>query len=307
MRVLILGAGGIGGFFGGHLVRAGVDVSFLVRERRASQLREMGLIVESPLGTFTTPVVPITDGTNTERPDLILLACKAYDLPTAIETVAPAVGTGTIILPLLNGLAHIDLISGRFPHATVWGGLAHLGVTLTEDGTVRHLNNLSILQFGARRGAVDPTADQFALLFAGTPIDASARQLIEQDMWDKFVFLSTLAGMTCMMRATVGTIVSTPAGEHLVTRLLDECIAVADASGHRPSDAQLATYRSQLTQRKSASKASMLRDIERGSRTEGEHILGDMHARAKSLSVDTPLLEVALTHLRAYEASRTSA
>jgi 2-dehydropantoate 2-reductase len=126
-------------------------------------------------------------------------------------------------------------------------------------------------------------------------------------MWDKFVFLSTLAGMTCMMRATVGTIVSTPAGEHLVTRLLDECIAVADASGHRPSDAQLATYRSQLTQRKSASKASMLRDIERGSRTEGEHILGDMHARAKSLSVDTPLLEVALTHLRAYEASRTSA
>jgi len=307
VRILFLGAGGIGGFFGGHLARSGADVTFLVRERRAAQLRQSGLVIDSPLGSFATPVKVATQPSQVERPDVVVLACKAYDLADAMDTIEPALAHGTVILPVLNGLAHLDQLSSRFPNNPVWGGLAHLGVTMDNDGTIRHLNNLSIIQFGPRAGAVDKRAAQFASLFAGTPVQASARPRIEQDMWDKFVFLATLAGMTCLMRANVGAIVAMDNGVRLMLQLLDECTAVAAASGFSPSDGQLATYRSQLTQRGSTSKASMLRDIERGARTEGEHILGDMMARAQRCGVDARLLQIAVTHVRAYEATRLNA
>lgn len=305
MRVLVLGAGGIGGFFGGHLAKAGADVTFLVRERRAAQLRASGLVIESELGRLSMPVNIATRGDDVGSPDVVMLACKAYDLPSAIASIAPMIGPQTAVLPLLNGLAHLDQLSTRFAPSPIWGGLAHLGVTLADDGTIRHLNRLSTIQFGTRAGGADPRASQLASMFTGTPVHASARSNIEQDMWDKFVFLAALAGMTCLMRASVGAIVSLDGGERLMFQLLDECCAVADANGFRPSEQQLVTYQSQLTQQGSASKASMLRDIERGAPTEGEHILGDMLARAQSRAVPAPLLQIALMHVRAYEAARS--
>lgn len=304
VRILIVGAGGIGGFFGGHLVQAGADVTFLVRQRRAAQLEQSGLVIDSPLGNIRTAVRVVTGAELAPKPDLVLLACKAFDLPQAMETIAPAVGPSTIILPLLNGLAHMDHLGRRFPRVIVWGGLAHLGVTLADDGTIKHLNNLSVIQFGAYNGTNDARAQYLVEVFSRTPVQASARPRIQQDMWGKFVFLSTLAGMTCLMRASVGVIMATPSGERLTLQLLDECSAVAAASGFPPAEAQLATYRIQLTQKDSASKASMLRDIERGDRTEGEHVLGDMLIRAQQHEIRTPLLEIATTHVRAYERSR---
>lgn len=307
MRTLVLGAGGIGGFFGGHLARSGADVTFLVRERRATQLREHGLIVKSPLGDFQTPARAVTDAAKAAAPDIVILACKAYDLGAALDAIAPPVKPGTAILPLLNGLVHLDRIEKRFPDASVWGGLAHLGITLTDDGTLRHLNDLSVIQFGPRGGRKDARAETLAAAFASTPVQASVRATIEQDMWDKFVFLSTLAGITCLMRANIGTILPTPSGEKLILGLLGECRRVAATSGFPPADSQIATYRLQLTRHGSASKASMLRDIERGAPTEADHVLGDMFRRARALAIDTPLLEIALTHLQTYEAARRAA
>lgn len=304
MRILILGAGAIGGFFGGHLAQSGADVTFLVRERRAAQLRQFGLAIDSPRGSVRTTASVATDATGIAMPDVVMLACKAYDLDQAMQAIAPAIGPGTIILPLLNGLAHIDALVQRFSHSAVWGGLAHLGVTLAGDGTIRHLNTLAIIQFGPRKGGADARAEALASHFSRTPVEASARPAIEQDMWAKFVFLSTLAGMTCLMRTSVGAILSTASGERLMRQLLDECCRVAAASGFRPAAEQVAIHRSQLTQKGSDSKASMLRDIERGGRTEGAHILGDMLARARHHGVEAPLLEVAATHLQAYEAAR---
>lgn len=304
MRILVLGAGGIGGFFGGHLAQAGADVTFLVRERRAAQLQQRGLIVDSPLGDIRAAVVAATDARDVVKPDIVVLTCKAYDLVPAMEAVALAVGAGTVVLPLLNGLAHIDRLVARFPAAAIWGGLAHLGVELSADGVVRHLNDLSVVQFGARGSAQDARAFELERLFGDTPVHASARPVIEQDMWDKLVFLATLAGMTCLMRASVGRIMAMDSGERLTLQLLDECIAVAEASGFPPSTAHRADFRSQLTRRGSPSTASMLRDITRGSRTEGEHILGDMLARARRVAVNAPLLDIALTHVQAYEAAR---
>lgn len=307
MRVLVLGAGGIGGYFGGRLAQAGADVTFLVRDARAAQLRATGLIIESPLGEVRIPSVNVVATVRHHTADIIMLTCKAYDLGAALEAIAPAVTQGTIVLPLLNGLGHIDLIQARFPGAVVWGGLAHLGVTVTREGIVRHLNSLNSLMLGPRNGDGDGRAASFVGLFAGTPVDAQARDRIDQDLWDKFVFITTLAGMTCLMRANVGTIIDTPAGKHLILQLLAECTEVATSSGFAPQPQQLERYREQLTQVGSTSKASMLRDVENASRTECEHILGDMLARALKLKISAPLLEIAVTHMRAYERTRAVA
>ncbi|KAB2920478.1 MAG: ketopantoate reductase family protein [Hyphomicrobiaceae bacterium] len=300
MKLLILGAGAVGGYLGAHLARAGRDVTFLVRERRAAQLKQRGLFVASPLGDVRTEVAAVTNAASLQ-PDVVLLACKAYDLGSALGAIAPAVGASTVIVPLLNGIAHLDIVAARFRSATVWGGLVHLGVTLGPHGDIRHLNRLSILQFGPRGGASDSRSHELARLFAGTPVAADARESIEQDLWNKFVFLTTLAGATCLMRCDVGTVMATPDGERLIQRLLEEATAIATAEGFAPDPSQLETYRQQLTQAGSSSKASMLRDVERGSRTECEHVLGDMLARSRRHGLKAPVLEIATTHVRAYE------
>ncbi|KAB2845935.1 MAG: ketopantoate reductase family protein [Hyphomicrobiaceae bacterium] len=304
MRILVLGAGAVGGFFGGHLAKAGADVTFLVRAERAAALRRFGLAVDSPLGDFRASVDVVTDAAAARRPDIVIVTCKAYDIEEVMEAIAPAIGSGTVLLPLLNGIAHLERLSARFPAACLWGGLAHLSVTLAEDGTIRHLNSLSTIRFGARAGVREERIERLAALFAPTPVNAVASPRIDQELWEKFVFIAALAGMTCLMRASAGAIVATPDGERLMLQLLDECRATAAASGFPPDPQQLAKYQTELTRRGSALRASMLRDIERGGRTEGEHILGDMLARARDHGVATPLLEIATTHVRAYEASR---
>lgn len=307
MRALVLGAGGIGGFFGAQLLAAGVTTSFLVRPRRAAQLREQGLVIESPSAGLNLATVRTIEVASGESADVVIVACKAYDLESAMCAIAPVVKNGTAILPLLNGVAHIDRLVRRFPQAVVWGGVAHLGVSMAESGTIRHLNDLSVLQFGPRNGD-DERAFTLARALASSAVDASVRDTIEQDMWDKFVFLTTLAGMTCLMRADVGTMLKTSSGRGLILQLLDECRRVAEASGFPATADRMAAYQIQLTQQNSTSKSSMLRDIERNSATEADHILGDMLQRAQRLVADRlPMLEIAHAHLQAYEEARRAA
>lgn len=301
MRIAVLGAGGVGGYYGGRLVEAGADVTFLVREARARLLAEQGLVIESPLGDAR---LAVKAQTRADAPfDLVILTCKAYDLDAALETIAGAVGPGTGILPLLNGLAHLDVIAARFPQAKVYGGVAQISSTLTEDGIVRHFGERNRIIFGARDAAPDERLAALHAAFATTPVDARHVEDIERWLWDKFVLLATLAGITSLMRASVGDILATPAGERLVRRLLAECEAVARAEGWKPTGEVAELFRV-LTERGSSLKASMLRDMERGAPTEGEHILGDMLARATRAGVEASLLEIALTHVRAYEVAR---
>jgi 2-dehydropantoate 2-reductase len=303
MRIAILGAGGVGGYYGGRLVEAGADVTFLVREARARLLAERGLVIASPLGdarlavqTATRAVAPF---------DLVILTCKAYDLDAALETISGAVGPGTAILPLLNGLLHLDRLAVRFPQANLFGGVAQISATLTDDGVIRHFGELNRIVFGARDGAADEQLAALDAAFARTPVEALLSHDIERELWDKFVFLATLAGTTALMRASMGSVLATPAGECLVLRLLTECESVARAEGHAPAPEKIADFRAELTRRGSPLKSSMLRDMERGGRTEGEHILGDMLARAQRAGVEAPVLEIAATHVRVYEIDRS--
>lgn len=303
MKVLVLGAGATGGYFGGRLSEAGRDVSLLVRERRAALLRANGLVIRSPQGN--TRLKPrICVGTVRETFDVVVLACKAYDLDSALKAITPAVGPDTTILPLLNGLHHYKALDAHFGAERVLGGLCSIGVTLASDGAVEHLSPMHMLRYGERDGSVTPRIAALDALFAGVKADAKCSHDILQALWEKWIMLASLAGMTCLMRANIGEIVSAPEGRALLLQILEECSAVADAYRRAPRPAVLDGTQKMLTEAGSKFTASMLRDVENGERVEADHILGDLIARGAAKAVATPLLRIAYTHLKAYEARR---
>jgi 2-dehydropantoate 2-reductase len=305
MRILVLGAGGIGGYFGARIQSTGGDVTFLVRPARAINLIANGLHVSSALGdVHVVPRVVTSIEDPSQTFDIIILSCKAYDLNSALESISSAIGTNSVVLPLLNGVAHLDTLDTRFGRERVLGGVAQIAVTLAPSGEIRHLNRMHRLTIGSRCTPVPKQVYLMADLLSTTSIGFSLSDHIEQDMWDKFIFLTTLAGATCTMRANLGEILSTVAGEAFIVGLLDECESVALANHRTPNHEQLLIYRNQLTKRGSSLTASMLRDIERGGPTEADHIIGDMVYRANSCGIGVPLLKLAYSHLQAYELSR---
>jgi 2-dehydropantoate 2-reductase len=305
MRILVVGAGGIGGYFGGRLLEAGRDVTFLVRPRRALELARTGLSIRSPLGDVTMPAPPTVTAERLAGPfDLVLLSCKAYDLEGAMDSVAPAVGADSAILPLLNGMAHLDLLEARFGARHVLGGQCLISTMLDPDGRILHLNDTHLLSFGERDGSRSARTEAIASALSGARFEARLSEAIVQDMWEKWVFIATSAGITSLMRATVGDIVAADAAG-LATALLDECSAIAARHGHAPREPSLQRSRTMLTAAGSRLTASMLRDIERGAPIEAWHIVGDLLRRGGDKTDHSPLLRIVYAHLKAYEARRT--
>lgn len=309
MRILVLGAGGVGGYFGGRLAESGADVTFLVREKRAAQLAGHGLVILSPAGRATVPA-PKTLVSGRPLPagvapfDAVLLTCKAYDLDGAMDAIAPYVDAGAAVVPLLNGMAHLDRLDVRFGAGRVLGGLCQIAATLTPAGEIRHLNDVHRLTFGERDRSASPRVRALAQVMARAAFQARASDDILLEMWEKWVMLAPLAGMTCLMRGSVGDIMAATDGQAITEQLLAECAAVAGAAGHLPRPTVLEQSRTRLTTPGSSFTASMLRDIERGGPTEGAHVLGDLLARAGALGVDAPLLRIAHCHVQVYEHRR---
>ena len=304
MRVLVVGAGAIGGYFGGRLLEAGRDLMFLVRPRRAAELARTGLVIRSPLGNVDLPAPPIVLADALREPfDLILLSCKAFDLESALESVAPAVGPATAILPLLNGMRHLDVMEQRFGRAPVLGGQCVIATSLDAEGRIMHLNNSHLLTFGERDGSRSPRAEAIASVLSGARFEARLSTAIMQEMWEKWVFIATGAGITSLMRAPIGDIVAAGAAA-LPTALLQECAAIASRQGFPTSEPSLQRYRAMFTTPGSGLTASMFRDIERGAPTEADHILGDLLSRAGAKTDAGSLLGMAFAHVKTYEARR---
>ncbi|MEO7325757.1 MAG: 2-dehydropantoate 2-reductase [Dokdonella sp.] len=302
MRVLVLGAGGVGGYFGARLLEAGHDVAFLVRPARAAILERTGLRLYSSNGDFAQPVAAVTSIQPDSLYDLVLVSCKAYDLDSAVAAIAPAVTDETRVLPLLNGVRHLDVLDAAFGAARVLGGVCHISVTLEDNGSIRQFGILQRLAFGARDASSVPDVVRHGLVSLGEHVVESPT--IMTAMWEKFAFIATLAGLSCLMRGAVGEIVATPEGVHLLRAMYAECGQTARNCGHVLSAEAVADAERILTASGSPLKASMLRDLERSARTECEHILGDLRARACGCALDTPLLAAALAHLRVYENAR---
>jgi 2-dehydropantoate 2-reductase len=314
VKVLVIGAGGVGGYFGGRLIESGADVTFLVRERRARQLAENGLVIKSAVGDATLPVRTVT-GADPGRPfDLVIVTCKSYDLDSAIAAAAPHMKAGSgLALPLLNGMAHIDVLRERFGKDRVLGGLCGIFATLSPAGEVVQMAGLAPrLSFGRfkdqiERNVLDEPAGAIERLMGAANFASRRVEPIEQGLWEKWVVLAAMAGGTCLMRGSIGAIVAGSDGKAIMEELIAETAAVARAAGYPPAEDYLATARGVLTAAGSNATASMFRDIQGGGPTEGDHIIGDMLRRARGLGLNTPLLRIANAHLQTYEAERKKA
>jgi len=301
MRILVVGAGAIGGYFGARLLQAGRDVTFLVRPRRAAQLAATGLIVKSPFGDIDMPRPPLIEAPDPrEAFDLVILSCKAYDLDGAIESFAPAIGSGTLILPLLNGMRHLDALDQRFGAGAVLGGFCAVSTSLDDAGRILHFSNFANLAYGARESAQAEALDA-ALVGAG--FDARRSGRIAQEMWEKWIFIAAAASLTCLMRAAIGDI-EAAGGADLALALYDECAEIATEAGFAPREPALKFARTMLTQPGSEFVASMLRDIERGGPVEADHVVGDLLRRKSAGADKSSILRIAYVHLKAYEARR---
>ncbi|WP_296227065.1 2-dehydropantoate 2-reductase [Ralstonia sp. UBA689] len=304
MRILVLGAGGTGGYFGGRLTQAGANVTFLVRPARAAKLREHGLEIRSPLGDVRFPIQVITadEASAWGHADLVLLSCKAYDLDDAIAAIRPVVGERTMVLPVLNGLAHLERLDAAFGESRVLGGLCHISAASAPDGAVLHLNPLHSITFGERTpNAPHERTQAIKDVFATAQFDSVLAENVMQDMWEKFVFITSLASMTCVMRASVGEIVATEEGKALSEEMFAACGAVSATSGYPIRAQARARGLEFLTKAGSPMTASMLRDLESGGRIEADQIVGDMLRRGRALGVDVSLLRVVYAHLQAYQ------
>jgi 2-dehydropantoate 2-reductase len=306
MRILVVGAGAIGGYFGGRMLAAGRDVTFLVRPRRAAELAEAGLVIKSPNGdvTLKNPPTVQADRLN-EKFDAVLLSCKAFDLDDAIRSFAPAVGAQTAIVPLLNGMRHLDVLDSRFGHAHVLGGLCAIAVTLNEHREVVQLAPMQSFTLGERDGKISDRVRDIAEMMASGQFGSAASEHVVQEMWEKWVFLASLAASTSLMRTSLGNILASPGGRDFVLGVLDECSAIATAEGHAPRAPFLERTRGMLTAEGSQLTASMFRDIKAGAPVEADHVIGDLIARGDTAKVPVPKLRIAFTHLKAYEKQRT--
>ena len=309
MRVLVLGAGALGGYFGGRLAEAGTaEVAFMLRPARREAILRDGLRVESPFGAWQGRVATLTAAEARPGWDVILLSCKAYDLENAIDAIRPAVDGHTAILPVLNGLAHVERLRDAFGPARVLGGLAKIQATLAPDGTVRHLNDWRWLTFGEVDGAMSDRVRAIAAAFAAARgVVAEAVPDIMARMWEKLVHLGTSAIGTVLMRANVGEIARSQGGTEFLHRILDRNAAIAAAHGFPMRDAFIAEFRAVFADRASAYSTSMLRDLEAGARIEADHILGFLLAAARRAGVPHEIHEAALLHAKAYEQRRDAA
>ncbi|HEY1794868.1 MAG TPA: 2-dehydropantoate 2-reductase [Stellaceae bacterium] len=301
MRLLVVGAGSTGGYFGGRLAAAGRDVAFLVRSRRAAQLRETGLQLVSPHGDVTIkPTLVAADAIDGPY-DAVLLSVKAYSLDAAIADFAGAVGPATMIMPMLNGMRHMDLLEERFGAETVIGGVCKVAATIDPDGRIVQLAQFQELVYGERDGSVSSRMRALDAFMSGAGFDARLSSSIDYEMWEKWVMLATLGGITCLMRGNIGDVVAAPGGAPFILGFFDEVVSIASAVGQAPKPEFVEATRKTLTTAGSTQAPSMYRDLQQGSPIEADQIIGDLLARGGKAGLETPLLATAYAHMSVYQ------
>ena len=304
MRILIVGAGATGGYFGARLAAAGRDVTFLVRERRAEALRRDGLHVISPHGDVSIQPRLVTKDALAQPYDVILFTVKAFAMDAAIDDIAPAVGPHTMIVPVLNGMRHIDALVARFGESPVLGGLAFISTAIDAEGRIVHLGAPHELAYGERSGEITDRITALDRELTGAGFDAHRSSRIVDRMWEKWVTLAALGAITCLMRGTVGDVVAAPGGSDFNGAVLTECATTATAAGAALDAETIARARTMLTAPGSSFASSMYRDLIAGSDVEADAILGDLLIRAHAAGVAAPLVSTAYLHLKVYQARR---
>ncbi|MFM9500308.1 ketopantoate reductase family protein [Streptomyces galilaeus] len=296
-RVLVVGAGATGGFFGAHLARAHRDVTFLVRPARAALLRREGLHLSTPQGDTVLAPRWVTAETVDGCYNIILLSVKADALPAALEDLAPAVGETSVIVPFLNGTDHIDVIEKRFP-GHLLGGVVKVVAQLTADGTIKVSGPTATMEIGELTGRISARVRRTSDVLDVDGYEVSISDGIHTAMWHKWVFISTVTTICCLATGTIGEVAATSSGEEFATAVLAESAAIAEAAGHPLSAAGYEALRATVTQARSPFAPSLYRDMMDGRATEVESVLASLSSVADRLGVSAPLVALATLRLR---------
>ncbi|TFE02468.1 ketopantoate reductase family protein [Jeotgalibacillus sp. R-1-5s-1] len=301
MNILIAGAGGIGGYFGGRLMEKGQEVTFLVRENRKRQLQQMDLVIKSPHGDYSAAPILLTAQDQGETFDLIILTTKAYHLDQVIKDITPFVHNETMILPLLNGIAHLDPLIEAFGENRVLGGLCFIETTLDENGAVVQSSPVHDLVYGERDGRQTDRITALEEIFNGTKASFKRSDTIMQEMWHKYSFITAMSGITTLMRAPVGPAVEIPAAKQTLERLFKEISLIMKAIeapiAHNLPDIQM----KRMQEMEYGMKSSMQRDMEKGLQTETHHLQGWLLEKASQHQLEAPVLEAAYANVKIYE------
>ncbi|NHM31913.1 2-dehydropantoate 2-reductase [Neobacillus terrae] len=301
MKILVVGAGAIGGYFGGRLVEKGEDVTFLVREKRMQQLDRDGLIVESVKGDFKLKPKTLLSGEEAGDFDVVLLTPKAYQLEGAIESVRPYVGEDTMVLPLLNGIAHMPKLKAAFDRDQVIGGLCFIETTLDEGGKVIQTSPSHELVFGELSGKKTDRILRLQEAFSGTKSDFRLSDNIEQDMWHKYLFIVTMSGVTSLYRSPIGPIRDQEFGIETIKNVLKETATIMRAVGAPIADEIEAAQFNRMNELSYGMKSSLQRDMEKNISIEADHFFGYLLEKAKDKDIELPVLTAIHANLKIYE------
>lgn len=302
MRILIAGAGAIGGFYGAHLANSGRDVTFLVRPRRAGQLRQTGLRLKSVKGDIRVTPKLVTADTLDGAYDVILVAVKAFSLAAVMDDMAPAVGAKTMILAPLNGMKHMDLLSARFGKGPVMGCAAKIAVDLDPDGTINHFAPLEDIAYGEMDGSRSERLAALDAFLQGAGFTARLVPDIARELWEKWALLSALGGINCLMRGSIGEVEAAPGGTAFALQLLDEIVAIVSKVGIAPSPQLVGFAKGAMAAKGSPMTSSMYRDLTKGAPVEADEIIGDLVARGAAAGIAAPMLSAVYANLCVYQA-----
>ena len=303
MSILVVGAGATGGYFGGRLAQAGRDVTFLVRERRAAALKERGLRIIGPGGTETIAPTLVTAVPPGFVADVALVTVKADGLGAVIPEIRSAVGPGTAIVPVLNGMRHMGLLNDAFGRSRVLGGVALIATQLDDNGDVRQLNDQVSLTFGDQDGQRTPVVERAEGELSGAGFTASVSDDIMAAMWQKWAFIASVGALNCLLGGSVGQIVAVEGGDEIARGIAAETISIAGAAGYPLADGGVRQITTTLTAPGSPATSSLYRDLREGKHVEVETILGDLVAEGRKAGVRTPLLDAATVALRVHNAA----
>lgn len=306
MKILVVGAGAIGGYFGGRLLERGEDVTFLVREKRKKQLEKTGLKIESINGNFDIMPPMILSGENEEKFDLILITTKSYQLNGAIDDIRPHLKKDGMVLPLLNGVSHVDELIEAFGEDAVIGGLCFIETTLDANGTVVQPSPMNQLVYGEKTGEKTPRIEWLESTFKGTKADFVLSENINQDMWHKYAFITAMSGVTSLMESPIGPITELESGKRIILALLNEISSVMKKI-EAPITNDIAEIQfNRICELKSGMKSSMQRDMEKSLPTEAEHLQGFLIKKAREHRLSVPILDTIYTKLALYEKQRSA-
>ncbi|WNF23794.1 ketopantoate reductase family protein [Mesobacillus jeotgali] len=302
MKILIVGAGAIGGYFGGRLLEKGENVTFLVREKRQQQLRSFGLVVESIHGNmhFTEPKTVLT-GENVEPYDVILVSTKSYHLEGAIKDITPYVGDKTMVLPLLNGIAHVDALEEAFGTENVIGGLCFIETTLAQDGKIIQTSPIHDLVFGERTGEKTQRILQLEQAFSGTKASFRLSEKIQQEMWHKYLFITSLSGITSLFRSPIGPIRDQEHGWNTIEKLVNEAAAIMEKIGAPLAEGAIDATLGKMNEIGHGMKSSLQRDMEKSLLTEADHLFGYLLENAKKSGLEASILSAIYANVKVYE------